>query len=321
MAEGDVLAAVIPASENSFNLGMGLFSTTDTSLFDSYVDDLIANNIFLLRVDIPDYQNVAKLAQSKDAVTRAIAKRMKIIWGVNSNKGNNPAYELTAANWGDFEAAVLDAAAWAEANGVYEFQLGNELEASIDGTTLTSAQLIINLKALATAVQAVYTIGNISYTCSNSHINNWVVATRGDIDFLASNIYRGSMTSSLWQSQINQLVAGFGIDHTYITEFSLSPISLDTYSTNEETQLIDLEYILNYIKNSGINRACFFCYINESFGARKANGNYRKLWKILKTTNSIIPVLSSQRITANDIWLMSSGKDGQVYTVHIEEAP
>ncbi|MHB8277216.1 MAG: hypothetical protein ACYDIA_06145 [Candidatus Humimicrobiaceae bacterium] len=107
-------------------LGMGIFSTITTLTFDGYVDTLLASGFTELRVDIPNYQDTNWLAQSKAAVIRAIAKGAKVTWGVSSYNTSNPDYTITTENWPAFRQAILNNAKWAQDNGVYEFQLGNE---------------------------------------------------------------------------------------------------------------------------------------------------------------------------------------------------
>jgi hypothetical protein len=119
----------ISASAQNVNwsgLGMGLFSTSDASTFDSYVDTLLASGFRELRIDIPNYQDANWLAQSKASVKRAIAKGANVIWGVSSYNKSNPDYTITSENWPAFRQAILDNARWAQENGVYEFQIGNE---------------------------------------------------------------------------------------------------------------------------------------------------------------------------------------------------
>jgi hypothetical protein len=265
---------------NDLNLGMCLFSTSDTSLFDSYVDNLIKNNFNHFRIDIPTYSNTSWLNQSKAAVLRAISKGAKVTWGVSNIGGDT----LTAANWADYEAAVLAAAAWSQIHGVYEFQLGNEEESNNDNTTLTDAQLIINLKALATAVQVIYTIGNVSYSTSKQDL--WIVAGKGDLDLLCVNIYRGGITfDDTWKTLIDDMVTAFSINGFYLTEFNLSYTSLDSYTTDEDIQAIGIVEMIDYIKSKGIIRANFFQYSSDLSGVCKSNGVYRKLWDVLKITN------------------------------------
>jgi hypothetical protein len=259
-------------------LGMGLFSTSNTSEFDSYVDDLLANGFTELRIDIPDYQNTVWLEQSKAAVIRAVAKGANVIWGVSQSK-----FAITAENWPNFRAGILSAAQWAQDNGVYEFQLGNEEEYHVDNTTMTYDQLVTNLKVLATDVQAVFTRGNVSYTCGQLHISRWVSAGKGDLDILASNIYRVTDVECPWMDYIDSLVATFGPTGTAITEFGPDANGLDYWSTDEAEQATAVTEMIEYIKASGMTRAFYFCYKNpfwesDLFGARKADGTYRLLW-------------------------------------------
>ncbi|MCD4670535.1 MAG: hypothetical protein K8S14_08815, partial [Actinomycetia bacterium] len=112
-------------------LGMGLFSTSDPSIFEGYLDTLLASGFTELRIDIPNYQDAVWLSQSKEAVIKATARGAKVIWGVSSYDTSNPEYTITAENWPYFRQAILDNAKWAQDNGVYEFQLGNEEEMHI----------------------------------------------------------------------------------------------------------------------------------------------------------------------------------------------
>jgi hypothetical protein len=258
-------------------LGMGLFSTSNTSLLDGYVDTLLSKGFTELRIDIPDYSDSGYLAQSKAAVIRTVAKGADVIWGVGA--GN-----ITAANWANYRQGILDAATWAQANGVFEFQLGNELESHNDNTTLTDAQLIVNLKSVATDVQAIFTNGNVSYTCFEPNINDWIAAGKGNIDILATNLYMGGGGSygDSYKGIIDNLIDAFGVDGTYLTEFGPSWSSLDDYSTDEAVQATVVANMLDYIKASGMTRASYFCYRDATwlsgFGVLKDDGTYRLLW-------------------------------------------
>jgi hypothetical protein len=255
-------------------LGMGLFYAQA-----SYIDTLLANGFEELRIDIPDYQNAIWLNNSKATVIGAIAKGVKVIWGVSSNAYNNTDYTITAKNWSTFRQAILDAAQWAQNNGVYEFQLGNEEEFHVDGDTMTEAQIITNLKSVAAEVKAIFTRGKVSYSCAHNYISEWIVTGKGNIDILASNVYMGGTTfDDTWKTEIDNLVNVFGADSTYITEFNLSYRGLDYYSTDETVQAAALTEMIEYIKASGITRAFYFCYQSDNFGALKTDGTYRLLW-------------------------------------------
>jgi hypothetical protein len=257
-------------------LGMVLYSSQA-----SYVDTLLANGFTELRIDIPDYQNTSWLANSKTVLPGIIAKGVKVIWGVSCGWSGDP---ITAANWGAFRLASLDGAQWAQDNGVYEFQIGNEAEYHNDDTTLTDAQLIANLKSLAADVQAIFTSGNVSYSCGQGFIDDWATAGKGDIDILASNVYMGGegyYSSNNWKTYITNLVNAFGVNGTYLTEFGPSYSSIEDYSANETVQAAAVTEMIEYIKDSGMTRALFYNwhdYTGGLFGVVKADETYRLLW-------------------------------------------
>ena len=252
-------------------LGMGLYYYQD-----SYVDTLLTNGFEYLRMDIPNYQDES-LTYSKAHLPGIIAKGAKVIWGVTSNPGDDEDYTITAENWPTFRQAILDAAQWAQDNGVFEFQLGNEEENHVDGTTMTAAQIIINIKSVATEVQKVFTNGKISYSCIDT--NSWIAAGKGDIDIIACNIYMGGTTfNDIWKADIINLVNAFGADGTYLTEFNLSWSSLDDYSTDEAVQAVALTEMIEYIKASGMTRALFYAWGSDEYGVVKNDGTYRLLW-------------------------------------------
>jgi hypothetical protein len=261
-------------------LGMMLYSSQA-----SYVDTLLANGFTELRIDIPDYQNTVWLANSKATLPGIIAKGAKVIWGVSSNAYNNVDYTITTENWPTFRQAILDAAQWAQDNGVYEFQIGNEEESHCDrlnpDATMKIPQLIANLKSVATEVKSIFTRGNVSYSCAHDYINDWISAGKGDIDILASNIYKGgggNYSETVWKTEIDNLINGFGADGTSITEFNLSWSNINDYSTDEAVQAVALTEMIEYIKASGITRAFYYSWKNDEFGALKNNGTYRLLW-------------------------------------------
>jgi hypothetical protein len=177
----------------------------------------------------------------------------------------------------------LDAAQWAQDNGVYEFQLGNEEELHVDGTTMTVAQIITNLKSVATEVKAIFTNGNVSYSMSWDN-DIWRATGKGDIDILGLNVYRGSEVGTFndwWKEQISANFDVFGADGMYISEFGLSSINIENYSTDEAVQAAGITEMIEYIKALGIERALFYSWHDYSgglFGAVKNDGTYRLLW-------------------------------------------
>jgi len=271
-----------PETENSqewSGLGICLHGVDNLPELYDDVDTLLANGFTQIRIHTPTYTNSNALTLSKTAVLHTVAKGVQVIWGITG--GEVP---ITAANWAAHRQAILDAAQWSQDNGVYEFLLGNEETAHVDGTTMTVAQIIINLKSVATDVQAIFTNGNVSYSCWGAKIDDWITAGKGDIDILPSNLYMGGNGSydDGWKTLITNLVNAFGVDGTYLTEFGPSWSGLDDYSEDEAVQAAAVTEMIEYIKASGMTRALFFTYRDTSwlsgFGARKSDGTYRLLW-------------------------------------------
>jgi hypothetical protein len=261
-------------------LGMNIFPSED-----SYIDTVMANGFTELRHLVPYTGNVAG---SKAKIISWIAKGAKVIWGVSAPT------PITAANWPNFHTAILDAAQWAQDNGVYEFQIGNEEENHVDRTTMTAAQIRLNMKSTATEVQKIFTRGNVSYACSDNYISDWISAGKGDIDILAANVYRGGGPGTFsddWKTHITNMVNAFGPSGTCLTEFSVSWVSLESYSTDESVQAAGVSEMIDYIKASGMTRAFYFAFKDDGdahFGALKNDGTYRLLWDVLIGSDSTV---------------------------------
>ncbi len=241
-----------PETENSQKWSGLTGFTTSYRFVGEFTDTWLEYGFTEIR-DIIDYTDTTKLNASKVAVLTGQAKGLKFIWGVG-------AHYITAENWPSFRQAILDAAQWAQDNGVFEFQLGNEEEFHVDGTTMTIAQIIANIKDVTTDVQEIFTNGNVSYTLNDSNIDDWITAGKGDIDLLGLNVYRGGTTfNDYWKTAISNFVNAFG-DSGYITEFNLSWSNINNYSTDEEVQAEAVTEMIEYMKDSGIERALFYSW-------------------------------------------------------------
>ena len=258
-----------PGTEESqkwSGLGINMFPTED-----SYIDTVLANEFTEVRHLIL-YDNASEVANSKTKIINWVAKGAKVIWGVSAPS------PITATNWTAFHDAILSAAQWAQANGVFEFQIGNEEELRVDGITLTEAQIQANLKSVATEVQEIFTNGNVSYSCAEDSVESWITIGKGDIDILASNIF--IFDENTWKTRITSQVNAFGVDGTYLTEFNISGTSLEDYSEDEAVQAAAVTEMIEYIKATGMTRAFYFAWKdgNTNLGVVKADGTYRLLW-------------------------------------------
>ena len=282
-------------------LGMQVLSTKNdawelSATFDDDVDVLLANGFKQLRLDLIQHNVDTDLINiSKSAVVIGVAKGADMIWGLTCMD------TMTATHWATYRLDVLSAATWAQANGVYEFLIGNEIEQRVDGTTITVAQLIANVKSLATEVKAIFTNGNISYSTQPDYLNAWIAAGKGDLDLLGLNLYLGWGTNpatydeAVFISRLSDLVSTFGTSGCYLSEFGLSVTSVNSYSTDEVVQASMMASLIDNIIYSGITRASFFNYLDDprpfgavGFGALKTDGTYRELWDVLTSNDATL---------------------------------
>jgi len=280
----------------------------DTASYDGWVDTLLSNGFTELR-ECPDFSNEWWYPRSKAAVIRNVGKGVNYIWGASFGD------TITSSNWPTYRTAILNAAQWAQDNGVYEFQIGNEEEMFVDGITMTVTQLITNLKSLATEVKSIFTNGNVSYSCWQECIDDWATAGKGDIDILASNVYMtyGAGLPVPWKDYIDALVSAFGTDGTYLTEFNLNVNSIDNYSMDESVQAAAVTEMIDYIKDSGMSRAFYFVWYHPDFdmGIVKDDDTYRLLWnQALLNSDSIkfatVPTKTTTASLPNTIALIQN---------------
>ena len=248
----------------------------DTENFDFYFDGLLAAGFTQIRIHMADWTYPTDVTVTKTAALAAIAKGFDVLWGVGSSNTTQ-----TSSNWDDYVTTLEAAAAWAQANEIYEFLIGNEEERHNNDTTLTDAQLRTNLRALATSVQTIFTNGDVGYGNSCEFLSDWITEGRGDIDQLSWMVY---MDEANWKTNIDSIVAAFGADHAYISEFNVDSGGYVYYSENEAVQAAGVTEMLEYFKASGITRAFFFCYTippwyeEDTFEVLKEDGTYRLLW-------------------------------------------
>ena len=104
------------------------YSSILASLQDVDLTSLRRNRISKLRTSLPSYQNAAYITQTRATALKCKAHGFYTIYGISSNSIDDGDYMISNNNWSDYVAAATTEATWAEANGIDEFQIGNEEE-------------------------------------------------------------------------------------------------------------------------------------------------------------------------------------------------
>lgn len=264
---------------SGFNYGSG-----DT-VYVSYNADKVAADVIDMgrfcghvRVTIPAYDATnAVINNAKAACLAAKGAGFYVVWGCSASN------VMTATVYTAFSAVAATLAAWSQANGIDEFDYGNELELRVDNVTLTYAQFRTNLRAdIATAKTANPTL-KISYAVDASSYQAWINEGIGTMDYLSVNVYGYNNAGvvgnySTFLAPVTALVAAFGAK-TYVSEFNAYS-TWASVPTSLKAQADIVAKQRSLLVASGVVRAYFFAYNNpptDDFAGKYTDGNYRAI--------------------------------------------
>ena len=257
--------------------GPSPFPTAEVS---TELDEIYAGGVRRLRIILPTFTYTEEnswIDWCHACITLALSKGFYVVWGVVGG-----AVTLTAANWDTFATAVKTQAAACQILGLSEFQIGNELEADIDNTTITESPLRYNLSTLGSEVQCIFTTRHVSCSVSGRQPQvDWIAdANKGDLDSLALNDYGLYVNSVQFEVNLSAFNAVYG-GNFYLSELNLSAISSDYINgeTWEAGQIFDR---IKIIKKYGIKSAYFFTWRWDStnFAIKKSDGSTKQWWKM-----------------------------------------
>lgn len=221
-----------------------------------------------------------------------------VSWGPSGLSGADTAGSFTATNWTQYHAAVIADATYMQSQGIAlgVYELGNEMEALMDGTTITIPQFIVNMAQLATDVKAVYSLSPIGYSCydyNSTTYNQWITNGLGGLDYLGvhpySNINAGGRGLSLGGYQNIQypndskVLYKFGSNHCYVSEFGLEATDAYLQSMPKYLQVAMMRDRWAYLKNMGFTQSMVYTYVgylnaDNQFAMLDMNGQYELMW-------------------------------------------
>lgn len=234
-----------------------------------------------VRLLVVDYTLPTTLAEWRGYVQQALdAKFDEVLYGVSAFPGGSP---LTATNYITYSQAILAEAAHAAAfnNPRLIYQIGNEEEEHVDGTTLTDVQLQSNLISLSNTIRGLYPRLKLSYSANQNHVYSWLnLANIGSLDKIGGNLYDTATNFDFFIQTLYKPLPNFS--KFFITEWNSNGGYNDF--NNEVTYAADIASRLQSIKNSGISTAYIYSFIdpNNAFGILSTDGvTYREAWQTL----------------------------------------
>lgn len=217
-----------------------------------------------------------------------------VTWGYSLlsgiNKTTNP---ITSSNWPNYHDSVVAEATYLQSQGIIlgDFEIGNEMEAFVDNTTVTYAGLYALLQQLAADVKAVYS-GKVSYGAtadSQGKCAPWIAGGLGNLDNVSFHPYCGFGQSTIppkdfsgISAEINRWIAVFG-SNCYISEFNLNSSNTSLEQIPDSIAATLMQEFWSAIIATGITMAQVFMWhqdITTNYGylQLRPNGTLHPQW-------------------------------------------
>lgn len=206
-------------------------------------------------LDQNDTTNLRHLA------TDAIQAGYKVTYGITAGA------DATAATYYNqwLATGILAAAAWAQANGVSEFQIGNEEDwnASLGSfSPKTAAQVQADIRAIVPAVKKIFTNGPVTYCTAEGMLQDWITGGLGGLDMIYFNVYD---TDANFQSIVSKIESNFGAKGA-VSEWNAQH-GYDPTQYSEGTGPVfdawfaaDIKNRANMLEAAGISKAFLFTW-------------------------------------------------------------
>lgn len=235
-----------------------------------------AVSIVPVRPVMPSYVNpfvAATNAHWRSLCQTFLAAGRYVTWGLTKQVGQT----LTSSNWSNYHDGIVAEASYLTSQGILlnDFEIGNELDLAIDGTTVTQSQLYTNLQQLALDVKAVYS-GKVSYALSGSYAvwsNAWT-GGNGNLDIITvhpyGNININAQTVNFLNVNNILTFSATNFSNWYISEFNLDSSASNLAALSDSATVSNMNTMFGLIKASGVSMALVYQWCGPNY----ANNNW-----------------------------------------------
>lgn len=219
-----------------------------------------------MRVSLCQFEDNNGIDNTKTLALAAKAAGFYVSWGVTAGSG------MTLAKWNLFISRLPTYAAWAQANGIDEFMLGNEEDLHNNPANVSSATVRSNILSAVAGVRVVYA-GNISYSFSQENLDAWGALNTSGISPMTMNVYDNF-------DNFKQLIVdhiGYFGNRAQLSEWGAEHPFIGMAMTNEQYR-VELKARQDYIDSKGI-KAYFFTFddngVDGQWGIKDSTGHFR----------------------------------------------
>lgn len=281
--------------------GMGMNIGGDFSFNTTYpTTEVTADLAFLwsagfraLRIALPAFNDPVGTSNMQQLAVAAKAVGFYVSYGVTY--GGTAGTLTNTILTGTMQTAVLAQAVWAQANGIDEFQVANELENAQDGTTLVDAGVRSWVRTVSQTVKTNGYTGKVSYSVgqgagSTQKSGGWAATSGtglGGLDYLAINIYSDDQLDSTGNFDVytQALITAYGLSKIYISEFNIYYAwTAATGMTLSPKEIVDqVSDRIIKAQGLGVARAMFFCwrFAADAFACKTAAGPLAPFWWVV----------------------------------------
>lgn len=233
------------------------------------IDELLATGFTEIRMGNTDIAFGGATGFAQQVVEYGISVGANMMWGPDQGS-----VTLTSANWPTYHDTCITRFNEAMARGQKYFSTGNEMEASVDGTTLTISQLFDNHITLAEELQVLKLAAEsdiiITYnsTAGQSVVDLWggkslIFGAAGSFDMLGFQPYGNGQTDlSGFYTDCKRIWDYFGTD-AIITEFNLVTDS-GSLTLSQENQMRQMDIRTQMIRGIGFQQAFPYRWKDEA---------------------------------------------------------
>lgn len=264
---------------SGLGMNIGGYGTIDSSFVANSItdlDELKKIGFTHVRMGNTDFSFTNATERAKEIVLYGISIGINMMWGPDQDS------TITSSNWDTYHDLVITRFNDAITYGLHRFSIGNEMESSVDGSTMTITQLFDNLISLAEELQVIKASAEsdmeITYnsTAGSTVVDLWgsknlVFGSGGSFDYICFQPYGDGQTDiSGFYTDCNRIWGYFGTD-AKISEFNLVT-DAGSLTISQKQQRREIDKRIAIIRGLGFEEAYFYTWKktddNEKLGTK-----------------------------------------------------
>lgn len=219
-----------------------------------------------LRIVLDDPTNASSTGVDLDLATTSVSNGFYTSYGYG---GTGATSGVSSSSIGTYMATTVSTIEpLLQAGGIQEMTLGNEMEETLDNTSISTSTFQKDINRLACQVKAAGFTGLVSYQAQSEEIANWnttwAALTPRCLDLIGFNIYGGASTMT---TNAATLLTDFGTAG-YISEWNDDGNSItggiNKFGGNQQQWAAEVQSELIALKATSLPKYYYFTYRSDN---------------------------------------------------------